>query len=183
MKQDDDRITENPFWYFSLEFYGQSNVASSCIVLQDSMGADVNVLLYCCWIANEGAAAIEPAELVEIIQGIEPWQLDVVSGLRKIRRKFKQNESLDLGGVSKGLLQLIKDCELESERLEQWILFQSGQQEFSGHHTLVEAKVENAKTNLNNYLCIISGGITKTSQEYVHTLGEELRKILVNNAR
>ena len=77
MKQNNGLIEENPFWDFSLKFYGQQNIASSCLALQESVGADVNILLYCCWVASEGAAVIEPTEFAEIIETIEPWQSGV----------------------------------------------------------------------------------------------------------
>ncbi len=183
MAQSNDLITENPFWRFSLQFYDQGNVASTCIALQDGVDADVNVLLYCCWVAYEGATVIASAELTEIIEGIEPWQSHVVSGLRKIRRDLRKNKLLDLRDTSEELLQLIKECELESERLEQWILYQSGQREFTDHDASEEERIGNARTNLNNYLGIISGGATRIEQQSIHTLGEEVKKILVSNSR
>src|SRR5262249_40267230 len=37
------------FWNFSLKVYGRPGVAAACIALQDGLGLDVNLLLYCCW--------------------------------------------------------------------------------------------------------------------------------------
>ena len=65
MTQNIESMEENPFWDFSLKFYDQKNVATSCLALQEDVGADVNLLLYCCWVASQGAVVIETAEFVE----------------------------------------------------------------------------------------------------------------------
>lgn len=44
----------NPFWNFSLDHYKQEGVQAACLHLQDSFGADVNLVLYCLWLARQG---------------------------------------------------------------------------------------------------------------------------------
>ena len=39
------------FWLFSLALYGQSGVEPSCLELQNNFSADVNILLWCGWLA------------------------------------------------------------------------------------------------------------------------------------
>ena len=174
MKQNDGSIEKNPFWDFSLKFYNQNNIASSCIALQDNVGADVNILLYCCWVASEGAAVIKPAEFNEIIEALEPWQSSVVQALRQIRRDMKRHKMLSLGKMSEDLRQSIKVCELESEKLEQVILYQSGQRLFIGDSVQSPKKIDNAKNNLRNYIRIISGSILETTENLIQKISEDL---------
>ena len=178
MKQNNGSIEENPFWDFSLKFYGQQNIASSCLALQESVGADVNILLYCCWVASEGAAVIEPTEFAEIIETIEPWQSDVVRSLRQIRRNMKQEKMLDLGELSESLRNKIKNCELEGERLEQMILYQSGQQLSEGGSDQSSETIANAEINLKNYIAIISGDIAETTNKLILIISDGVRTII-----
>ena len=178
MKQNNGLIEENPFWDFSLKFYGQQNIASSCLALQESVGADVNILLYCCWVASEGAAVIEPTEFAEIIETIEPWQSGVIRGLRQIRRNMKQERMLDLGELSESLRDKIKNCELEGERLEQMILYQSGQQLFVGGSDQSSETIANAEINLKNYIAIISGDIAETTNKLILIISDGVKTII-----
>ena len=68
-------------WEFSLETYGRPGVQSACLNLQENMGMDVNILLYCCW-----RGAMEAEELETLMAELAPWQRDVVGGLRTVRR-------------------------------------------------------------------------------------------------
>jgi uncharacterized protein (TIGR02444 family) len=43
-----------PFWLFSGRTYGKRGVERACLALQDECGADVNLLLYFCWIGSLG---------------------------------------------------------------------------------------------------------------------------------
>ena len=174
MEQYSGLIEKNPFWDFSLKFYRQNNVASSCIALQDSVGADVNILLYCCWVASEGAGVIKPAEFVEIIGAIEPWQSYVVRALRQIRHDMKKHKMLNLGEGSEGLRQSIKYCELEGEKLEQMILYQSGQGLFVADPVQLQEKIGNARINLKNYIEIISGSILGITDTLIQNISDDL---------
>ena len=173
MKKNNGFIGENPFWDFSLKFYERTNVASSCVALQDSVGADINILLYCCWVASEGAAIIKPAEFNEIIVAIDPWQSSVIRALRKIRRDMKKNEMLNLGEMSENLRQSIKLCEFESEKLEQMILYQSGQRYFLDDSVKLDKKAGNAGHNLRNYIEIISGSIIETTENLIQNISDD----------
>jgi uncharacterized protein (TIGR02444 family) len=168
---------DNPFWDFSLKFYGREGVASACLELQDKFNADVNILLYCCWVAAAGAEEMEPAELAEIIAAIEPWQLGVVQRLRQIRRDMKQEEMMNLGPLSESLRQAIKQCELEGEKIEQTILYQSGQNAFLNSSSLPSDRAINAESNLKNYLRAILGDVPVDADDLVQIIGQEVAEV------
>ena len=165
---------DNPFWDFSLKFYGGEGVASACLELQDKFGVDVNILLYCCWLAAAGAEEMEPAELVEMIAAIEPWQSGVVQRLRQVRRDMKQEEMMNLGPLSEGLRQAVKDCELEGEKIEQTILYQSGQNAFLNNSVLLADRAKNAESNLKNYLRAILGDVPADADDLVQIIGQKV---------
>lgn len=78
----------NPFWDYTLALYGQPGVAPALIGLQDRLGLDVNMLLFCCW-AGAGGRVLSPEDLTAIEAASEPWQAEVVRPLRALRRRLK----------------------------------------------------------------------------------------------
>jgi uncharacterized protein (TIGR02444 family) len=45
--------SENDFWRFSLRIYRAPGVADECIAVQERYGIDVNLMLFCAWLAAE----------------------------------------------------------------------------------------------------------------------------------
>jgi len=98
----------NPFWDYSLATYGLDGVASTCLALQDTIGLDVNLLLYAAWLARmdqrlsgEHLAGLE-AEIVD-------WREMVIKPLRTLRRQLQ-----DYSRAS-GVREEIKALELRAE--------------------------------------------------------------------
>jgi uncharacterized protein (TIGR02444 family) len=167
-------VAGNRFWEFSLKFYSREDVSSSCLTLQNNFGADVNILIYCCWMAVEGAEKISCTELVEIITILEPWQSKVVTVLREIRTSMKQDKLLNLGALSEELRKAVKKCELESEKIEQNILYQSGQNISVDISLNRFQKAQNAKLSLENYLQVLLGNESKKAKNFIDIISSEL---------
>ena len=72
-------------WSFSLKVYKRPGVEEACLKLQDSIGADINILMYCCW-----RGQMSNDEINDLLINFPSWQNDVVKGLRDVRRKIKQ---------------------------------------------------------------------------------------------
>ena len=45
-----DQDNAEGLWDFSVRTYRKDGVADACLSLQNDHGADVNMLLYCCWV-------------------------------------------------------------------------------------------------------------------------------------
>jgi len=106
----------NPFWDYSLATYGLDGVASTCLALQDTIGLDVNLLLYAAWLARmdqrlsgEHLAGLE-AEIVD-------WREMVIKPLRTLRRQLQ-----DYSRAS-GVREEIKALELRAEQQQQDLMF------------------------------------------------------------
>lgn len=108
------------FWDFSLAFYGQRDVAESCLELQDRHGADVNLVLFSFWAATCGKALGEE-EFACLRQASRDWQAQVVRPLREVRRWMKRPDLLERDECAR-LRESIKQQELEAERLQQTFL-------------------------------------------------------------
>ena len=62
----DTQLSPGAFWEFSLAFYAPEPVGAACLSLQDRRGADVNILLLCCWLATLKLTITEAGIKLEI---------------------------------------------------------------------------------------------------------------------
>ena len=112
----------SPFWTFSLETYHRPGVPGACVTLQDRCGVDVNILLFCLFLAHSGRA-LNVADVAQMDGAMRDWrQLGVVK-LREVRRFLKQPPEAFQGAQVEAFRDRIKAVELEAERLQQEALF------------------------------------------------------------
>ena len=106
-------------WSFSLEVYRRPGVEEACLKLQDDIGADVNILIYCCW-----RGTLAEGEMAALLPELAPWQSGVVRGLRTVRRILKPMlaDMGDLSAAAADLREKIAALELEAEKLQQAML-------------------------------------------------------------
>jgi uncharacterized protein (TIGR02444 family) len=101
------------FWDFTLTIYGQPGVSPALIELQDKFGRDVNLVLYCCWVAASGRGALSAADLAAADAAVAVWRGGVVEPLRAARRAAKQAPPVETAGF----YEAIKKIELDAERI------------------------------------------------------------------
>lgn len=119
MKADPASPSAASFWRFSLAVYGKPGVSGACLDLQDAHEVDVNVLLYCCWMAHRGCS-LTTAQCLEAIKTTEEWRRDVVQPLRAIRRHVGAGDRTVPAFAS--AYTALKTCELQIEQTEQAML-------------------------------------------------------------
>ena len=120
-QQPGDLNHDNAFWRFSLAVYGQAEVAKGCLGLQDALGLDVNILLFCAWLGTQ-SVALEREDIERALRAVAAWQDEVVRPLRAVRQRTKAlsgDEEFRAG---------IKDAEIKAEQIEQAMLFALSQQ-------------------------------------------------------
>lgn len=100
------------FWDFSGRVYGLEGVSDACLALQDGHGADVNLMLFCCW-AGANRGVVSRAKMSEALDYSSRWADRVVRPLRNVRRWMKTEH-----GESE-LRDDIKRVELAAERVQQ----------------------------------------------------------------
>jgi len=101
----------NPFWTYSLRLYRRPGVAPACLALQERLGLDVNLLLFCIWAGSGGHRL--PAKTMALAVGLSQlWSTNVVWPLRHARR-FLKPLSLPV------LRREVARVELAAERVEQ----------------------------------------------------------------
>ncbi|MGZ6142310.1 MAG: TIGR02444 family protein [Myxococcales bacterium] len=72
------------FWRFSLRAWRRPEVARTCLRLQESAGADANLVLLCLWMEKTGRAA-DDRFLRRARAAVSRWQREVVRPLRATR--------------------------------------------------------------------------------------------------
>ncbi|MBK8133967.1 MAG: TIGR02444 family protein [Gammaproteobacteria bacterium] len=65
------------FWEFPLALYSRPGVAEYCLRRQDDAGANVNLLLFCCWTGRRGVM-LDAKALDAAATAIEDWQVRVL---------------------------------------------------------------------------------------------------------
>lgn len=114
-------------WEFSLSVYGKPGVPNACLTLQNRHGLDVNLVLFCLWLATDSHCLAE-AEVEEAIALSNAWRQKMISPLRALRTEMKEWPSEE--GVSafsrrtdfEELRNKVKAVELEAERWQQQML-------------------------------------------------------------
>jgi uncharacterized protein (TIGR02444 family) len=74
---------------FAITIYRKPEVADACLTLQQALGVDVPVLLFCAWYACT-RGELDDKMLAQVIESSRPFSLHVVQPLRQARRWMKQ---------------------------------------------------------------------------------------------
>ena len=137
---------DNAFWQFSIRVYSTSGVADECLAVQEQYGIDVNALLFCAWIAQARRIELAAPDIVALDAVVASWHESVVKPLRSVRRYMK---GLPDGEIN-ALRTRVKGVEIDSEQIEQAMLFAHAEQRLAakGHAPMPAA----ARGNLESYL-------------------------------
>ena len=109
----------HPFWEFSLQLYARHGVAEASLALQDRFDADVNMLFFVLW-AAENYRTLNVADIRELIALVRLWRDEVVRPLRVARRFLKTTTWKT--SETDSLRKRIQEQELDAERLQQLFL-------------------------------------------------------------
>ncbi len=110
------------FWAWSLDVYGRVGVADAALALQDAHGANVNVVLVCCWSAAIGAPAFDTGTFEAIERTLHPFSDGVTRPLRAVRRGLKHPAPPVTAEMAADLRKQVLEAELGAERIEQTLL-------------------------------------------------------------
>ncbi len=112
-------ILMKPFCTFVKRLQAQPLVNNTLLSLQQRLQLNINVLLFCCWIAERGLKPLNKKELRDILAVISPWHNQIVLALKKLRKCLQQQVSKPtLHKISK----LIIEKEITANHIEQMIL-------------------------------------------------------------
>lgn len=157
------KLPDYPFWDFSLRIYGRPGVGAACLRLQDEVGADVNMLLFCCWVAVAGGVRLGDDKIRQALAAIESWRTEVVHPLRALRRRLKQGVDGVADERSHALRRAIQAIEIDAEHVEQLTLAASVSVKLEAVPRAADRAAE-AANNLSRYLTAL--GVERGEPEY-----------------
>ena len=162
----------HPLWRFSLGLYRRDGVEQACLGLQNACGADVNLLLFCCWLASRGRA-LDKRSLRRAIAAVRPWQETVVRPLRRARRALKRPGAARPEARRARLRQDVFRLELDAEHVEQLLLarFAAGLPRPARRREPQAA----AAASLERYLGLLGAPLGRAAQGRVKILCRALR--------
>ncbi|GAA6151161.1 TIGR02444 family protein [Pseudoteredinibacter isoporae] len=146
---------ENLFWLFSLDFYGEEEVAETLLTMQDEYGCQVNMILWCLWLGQQSHCLGEQ-EMKLALEPIVAHQVRYLLPMRDLRRQLKCHPEVELYQQAKAL-------ELAMERWEQDRLYALS-------HELGVGRSDDgrraAEANVHLYMtCLHQDGATRTGSE------------------
>ena len=114
-----NRTAVEEFWDFSLKIYRLPGVADRLIALQDDYGADVNLVLFCCWCGQEGRMPLDATFFERADRILGEWRREVIEVLRSLRREMKGGIRGISPETSEPIRGEVKRLELNAERVMQ----------------------------------------------------------------
>ncbi|MEM8772675.1 MAG: TIGR02444 family protein [Pseudomonadota bacterium] len=103
--------------------YARSGVSDALLQLQDRIGADVCLVLWCCWAGERFKLIPEPVMRLALDRTAH-WNADATRSLREARRAMKLFLATDDYQGVHGLREKVKALELEAEYVELGVLGQ-----------------------------------------------------------
>ena len=110
-------LPSSEFWDFSVDIYNRPDVSKLCLDLQDTYGADVNMLLFACWLGHTGRGQVSVSAWRAMILRLNRWREKVIKPLRSVRHMLR-HEHLAPAGMKENVF----NCELDAEHVEQLVL-------------------------------------------------------------
>lgn len=115
VSEQNQSLASHPFWDFSLRFYANEAVQQICLVLQDHYHLNVNVVLFCCWLAQTGRGRLSERNVETLQHAVCSWHLNITEALRNLRKQLKAGKQFRLS-------KRVQREELIAEQVEQLLL-------------------------------------------------------------
>ena len=128
---DTDLDLEGPHWRFALAIYSQPGVADACLMLQDYLGLDINILLFATYVTTECNMTVTAQDVEAMDAAVQAWRAETVVPLRALRRRLKQRFGPLESECAELLRSKVKQTELLAEQIElamlaRWLHERSG---------------------------------------------------------
>jgi uncharacterized protein (TIGR02444 family) len=146
----------NAFWDFSVAAYRQPPAASACLALQARYGVDVNLLLFCCWVAAAGGGRLDDGRLERAAAAVDRWQRQVVGPLRALRGRLKGGFESAPAELAAHLRGRILAVELDAEHVEQLVLAATVDRPSDDARPAARC-LQDAAANLAAYFALLGG--------------------------
>jgi len=108
---------KSEFWNYSTQLWCLPDVESICVDLQNNLDADVNLMLYCCWVGDMSKCLNED-DIQTLLDINKPWHT-MIKPLRDSRKMMQQQLIAMPSNIIEQTINNIKEMELNSEHMAQ----------------------------------------------------------------
>ena len=115
------KFPPSEFWSYSTDVYQRPELESACLNMQNQHQADVNILLYCCWV-GEKQIRLSENDMQTLIKTSQPWQKNILIHLRAARTTLKTSSIIIPDEQRKQTRDNICEMELNAEHMAQLAL-------------------------------------------------------------
>lgn len=115
-------MNSTELWDYARELYARNGVAGALLGLQNRRGADINLLLWCCWCAHDGRGALDADSLRAADAAIAEWRESVTRPLRAARDAIGKDGPLAALEGAAELRRGVLDVEIHAERIALGVL-------------------------------------------------------------
>ena len=112
---------DSKLWSFSEQTYSLPEVKDICLDLQNNFDADINIILYCLWIADK-CIKLNQEDVKALIQATLPWQNSILKPLRDARKMMKQHIIAMPAELQEQTISNLREMELNAEHMSQMAL-------------------------------------------------------------
>ena len=161
---------EHPFWDFALRVYRTPGVSAACLEVQERLGVDVNILLFCLWLGEAGYGAVAPATLAKACAAVATWHEVVVKRLRAVRRVLKDGIDPAPSDLAATLRAQIQAREIDAEHIEQLMLADSVGPRPSATVDSAGVRAAHAAANVDVYLAHLKATATAADRAALRCL-------------
>lgn len=103
---------------YALSLYGREGVPAACLLLQDRLGLDVNLLLFAAFMGRTRGRAMTAADVAAAEARVAAWHAEVVRPLRAVRRRLKSGPAPAPSEATAALRARLQDLEIAAELIE-----------------------------------------------------------------
>lgn len=141
----------NDLWDYATRVYGRGKAQDACLALQDRHGLDVNVMLFCCWVASSGRGTFRDGELDQALQAVADWRDNAINALHGLKLYLKGDVRPAPKTLSDDLRRVVVECELHAEHIEVLMLHAAMTRVGTGTFDRLQ-QIEDSLANLFAYL-------------------------------
>ncbi|MCD6055288.1 MAG: hypothetical protein K0R12_250 [Gammaproteobacteria bacterium] len=140
------------FWRFSLGLYQSPEIKPQLLSFQKDYGTNINIVLFCCWIADTYQGTLTRAELLRATALLANWHAKITKRLQRLRNSLPRKAA---NTCYQGFSEAILQDEIAAEKEEQALLanhiFYPVESLYPPHE-----KIEKASQSIHHYLDILT---------------------------
>ncbi|RDH83070.1 MAG: TIGR02444 family protein [endosymbiont of Galathealinum brachiosum] len=107
-------------WTYSTQIWTLPEVETICLELQNNYDANINMLLYCCWVGDKNLN-LNDDDLQTLLDAVQPWQI-IIKPLRDSRKMMQQHLIAMPAEMVDQTVSNMSEMELNAEHMTQLAL-------------------------------------------------------------